>query len=195
MGTRVTYVVLGVCVLVISSLSFGAPLIVPQCNIQPSGITHLNPDYITDPCWHKKRWILLGMSSWDADMNVRIVMSLACGSLIGFERRRADRAAGIRTMALVCLGACVFTVASIFAFIDGPMAWDAVRYSELTTPALCALTLLRCVPSPCCVVCPHPIALCAAPYCVVRLAVARLCGHPIWRRLPWCRFHLERNTR
>lgn len=129
MGTRVTYVVLGVCVLVISSLSFGAPLIVPQCNIQPSGITHLNPDYITDPCWHKKRWILLGMSSWDADMNVRIVMSLACGSLIGFERRRADRAAGIRTMALVCLGACVFTVASIFAFIDGPMAWDASRVS------------------------------------------------------------------
>ena len=60
---------------------------------------------------------------------VRVVASLACGSLIGFERRRADRAAGIRTMALVCLGSCVFTIASLFAFIGGPMTWDSSRVS------------------------------------------------------------------
>ena len=64
-----------------------------------------------------------------ARRQVRVLMSIACGSLIGFERRRADRAAGIRTMALVCLGSCVFTIASIFAFIGGPMAWDASRVS------------------------------------------------------------------
>jgi len=32
-------------------------------------------------------------------------------------------------MALVCLGACVFTIASMFAFISGPMAWDSSRVS------------------------------------------------------------------
>ena len=30
-------------------------------------------------------------------------------------------------MALVCLGSCVFTIDSMWAFIDGPMAWDASR--------------------------------------------------------------------
>ena len=128
LSTRVTYVVLGICVAVISVLSFFANFLVPPCtSTSPAGLIHLNPDYRYDPCWHTRRWQLLGMSSWDADMNVRVIISIACGSLIGFERRRADRAAGIRTMALVCLGACVFTIASIFAFIDGPMAWDAVR--------------------------------------------------------------------
>ena len=51
------------------------------------------------------------------------------GSIIGFERRRADRPAGIRTMAMVCLGACVFTIGSIFAFVDGTMGWDSSRVS------------------------------------------------------------------
>ena len=32
-------------------------------------------------------------------------------------------------MALVCLGSCVFTIDSMWAFIDGPMAWDASRVS------------------------------------------------------------------
>lgn len=52
-------------------------------------------------------------------MTRRIVMSIIMGSIIGFERRRADRPAGIRTMAMVCLGACVFTLTSMFAFVDG----------------------------------------------------------------------------
>ncbi len=38
------------------------------------------------------------------------------GGIIGFERRRAGRPAGIRTMALVAMGAAAFTVVSIFGF-------------------------------------------------------------------------------
>eukprot|EP00977_Amphora_coffeiformis_P019250 scaffold7087_cov168-Amphora_coffeaeformis.AAC.9 len=37
--------------------------------------------------------------------------------------------AGIRTMALVSLGSCLFTINSAFAFLDGPMGWDASRIS------------------------------------------------------------------
>ena len=134
-GTRLTYVLLLIVGLTYTTISFLAPLLValhPSCDPEThpaKGREHLNPDYEFDPCWRVPRLSLLGMSPWDADMNVRVVMSLACGSLIGFERRRADRAAGIRTMALVCLGACVFTIASSFAFIAGPMAWDASRVS------------------------------------------------------------------
>ena len=56
-------------------------------------------------------------------------MSIVMGSIIGFERRRADRPAGIRTMAMVCLGSCVFTIDSMFAFVDGTMGWDSSRVS------------------------------------------------------------------
>lgn len=30
-------------------------------------------------------------------------------------------------MAMVCLGSCVFTIDSMFAFLSGPMSWDASR--------------------------------------------------------------------
>jgi len=32
-------------------------------------------------------------------------------------------------MALVSLGSCLFTINSAFAFLDGPMGWDASRIS------------------------------------------------------------------
>jgi uncharacterized membrane protein YhiD involved in acid resistance len=30
-------------------------------------------------------------------------------------------------MAMVCLGSCIFTIDSMFAFLSGPMSWDASR--------------------------------------------------------------------
>jgi uncharacterized membrane protein YhiD involved in acid resistance len=69
------------------------------------------------------------MNKWEANACVRVIVSIVCGSVIGWERRRPDRPAGVRTMALVCLGSCVFTIDSMWAFIDGPMAWDASRVS------------------------------------------------------------------
>ena len=38
-----------------------------------------------------------------------------------------SRPAGIRTMSLVSLGSCLFTITSTFAFLDGPMSWDGSR--------------------------------------------------------------------
>ncbi|KAH8092315.1 MgtC-like protein [Aureococcus anophagefferens] len=62
----------------------------------------------------------------ECDLGRRIIFAIACGGTVGYERRRVDRPAGIRTMALVALGACVFTITSIFAE-DGPMSWDSSR--------------------------------------------------------------------
>ena len=36
--------------------------------------------------------------------------------MVGFEREQAEKPAGLRTLSLVSLGACAFTLASIFGF-------------------------------------------------------------------------------
>ena len=130
--TRGIYVVLALGTIVYSMISILAPLITPTCTTADTElppVKHPNPDYVHDPCRFVHYAILGGLNKWEADTCVRILVSILCGSIIGFERRRPDRPAGVRTMALVCLGSCVFTVDSMWAFIDGPMAWDASRVS------------------------------------------------------------------
>lgn len=41
------------------------------------------------------------------------ISAVICGAAIGFERERREKAAGIRTLVLVCLGSCIFTIAGI----------------------------------------------------------------------------------
>lgn len=43
---------------------------------------------------------------------VRILVAVVLGGLIGFERELQDKPAGFRTIILICVGACVFTVVS-----------------------------------------------------------------------------------
>lgn len=45
---------------------------------------------------------------------VLTVVSVLCGAVIGMERMRAEKPAGLRTMILICLGAAIFTQASIW---------------------------------------------------------------------------------
>ena len=47
---------------------------------------------------------------------LRIALATVMGAAIGYERERADKPAGFRTHALVCLGAALFTLASIGGF-------------------------------------------------------------------------------
>src|SRR5512133_73116 len=49
---------------------------------------------------------------------LEILLALAavlCGAIVGSERERQDKPAGLRTLILVCLGSAVFTMAS-YAF-------------------------------------------------------------------------------
>lgn len=50
------------------------------------------------------------------DIIIPCVLAMIFGGLIGFQRERHERPAGLRTHALVCLGATVFTLVSYFGF-------------------------------------------------------------------------------
>lgn len=50
------------------------------------------------------------------DFVMRILAALALGFLIGLEREITNKYAGLRTHILVCLGACIFTIVSIYGF-------------------------------------------------------------------------------
>ena len=53
---------------------------------------------------------------YDISLVMRVVSALLLGSAIGLERELTNKYAGLRTNILVCLGACVFTIISIYGF-------------------------------------------------------------------------------
>ena len=55
-------------------------------------------------------------SSYNIDLCLRVFAAICLGFLIGFEREITNKYAGLRTHILVCLGACVFTIISIYGF-------------------------------------------------------------------------------
>lgn len=88
-----------------------------------------NALYVWDPCRMKRYAVLLGLTVEECEFGRRLVWAVVLGCLIGWERKQADRPAGIRTMSLVALGSCLFSICSAFAFLSGPMNWDASRIS------------------------------------------------------------------
>ena len=57
---------------------------------------------------------LLGI--FDLTIVIRVVSALLLGFAVGLEREMTNKYAGLRTNILVCLGACVFTIISIYGF-------------------------------------------------------------------------------
>ena len=62
---------------------------------------------------------------WFSDWNmvsiiVRLLISSVVGFLIGYDRERKNKPAGIRTHILVCLGTTLATMAAVFAFYKFP---------------------------------------------------------------------------
>lgn len=54
--------------------------------------------------------------SVEAVMILRLLLACGLGMAVGLEREFAGKAAGFRTHTLVCLGAALFTLVSIYAF-------------------------------------------------------------------------------
>lgn len=52
----------------------------------------------------------------NVDFIIRVVIAVVLGFSLGLERELTNKYAGLRTHILVCLGACVFTLISIYGF-------------------------------------------------------------------------------
>jgi putative Mg2+ transporter-C (MgtC) family protein len=57
----------------------------------------------------------MNLSPW-VEAILRFLLAVGLGAGIGYQRERAGKAAGVRTLILVSAGAALFTVVSIFGF-------------------------------------------------------------------------------
>lgn len=44
----------------------------------------------------------------------KIIVATVCGALVGWDRERKNKVAGIRTNILICAGSAIFTIASLY---------------------------------------------------------------------------------
>lgn len=49
-------------------------------------------------------------------MVLRVLLAVVLGAIVGLQRERANKPAGIRTNVLIATGAALFTIISVFAF-------------------------------------------------------------------------------
>mmetsp|Transcript_22956 Transcript_22956/g.65042 ORF Transcript_22956/g.65042 Transcript_22956/m.65042 type:complete len:300 (+) Transcript_22956:156-1055(+) len=123
------YALVCIYVAVVSLLAMLEPFMDLECNLPDIEYSFSNPAYDANPCRQVRYALLLGFTPEECSFSRRLIFSIILGGIIGWERRQADRPAGIRTMALVSLGSCLFTINSAMAFLNGPMSWDASRVS------------------------------------------------------------------
>ena len=67
---------------------------------------------------------MLKQSPLDMEHFVRLVAAVILGGFIGLERELRDKPAGFRTIVLICVGACLFTIVS--QVMGGP-DWNSTR--------------------------------------------------------------------
>jgi len=65
----------------------------------------------------------------DGEIILRVFASLLVGVIIGFERSRNQKPAGIRTYSLVCIGSTLFMIVSVYGFpmFQGVKTMDPAR--------------------------------------------------------------------
>uniref|UniRef100_A0A6S9BE96 MgtC/SapB/SrpB/YhiD N-terminal domain-containing protein n=1 Tax=Ditylum brightwellii TaxID=49249 RepID=A0A6S9BE96_9STRA len=98
-------------------------------NGEPKQIEFENALFVYDPCRYVRLPQFAYLTREECMFGRRLVAAVILGGIVGWERRQSDRPAGIRTMSLVSLGSCLFSICSAFAFLSGPMSWDASRVS------------------------------------------------------------------
>ncbi len=67
------------------------------------------------------------VSPLDIEMIGRIVLGFLLGAVLGWERERTGRPAGLRTHMMVSAGSTAFTIASIYGFADQGTVRDPAR--------------------------------------------------------------------
>ena len=54
--------------------------------------------------------------AYQSELALRLLMAAVMGGILGWERERRGRPAGLRTFMLVCMGSCLFTILGNHAF-------------------------------------------------------------------------------
>ena len=62
--------------------------------------------------------------TYDWAIVIRVLSALLLGFAIGLEREMTNKYAGLRTNILVCVGACIFTIISIYGFPEVSVSGD-----------------------------------------------------------------------
>ncbi len=57
-------------------------------------------------------------SNHNLEFAIRLFAALVCGGVIGIERTKRNKGAGIKTHILVCVGATLFVILSKYGFLD-----------------------------------------------------------------------------
>lgn len=85
-------------VVIVSVIVVLEPFIPLNCdeNLADKTIDFINPSYTYYPCSHIRMWRLFLLTREECDFGRRLVASVVLGAMIGWERRMADRPAGIR---------------------------------------------------------------------------------------------------
>jgi putative Mg2+ transporter-C (MgtC) family protein len=52
----------------------------------------------------------------ELEMVLRVLTAMVLGGILGFQRGKAEKPAGLRDLILICSGAALFTVVSIYGF-------------------------------------------------------------------------------
>jgi putative Mg2+ transporter-C (MgtC) family protein len=55
----------------------------------------------------------MDLIDFDIETGLRLLISFTIGTIIGFEREYHSKAAGLRTMIMICLGSTIFTLVSL----------------------------------------------------------------------------------
>ena len=64
----------------------------------------------------------------DAELILRLLVAVVLGAIIGYEREKSHKPAGLRTHIFVSMGACLFTLASFYLLpTDIGGSFDATR--------------------------------------------------------------------
>ncbi|MBQ5637164.1 MAG: MgtC/SapB family protein, partial [Selenomonadales bacterium] len=65
----------------------------------------------------------------DVDTAVRLLLSILLGGLVGYERQASNKAAGLRTHVLVCMGSCMIMILSVNVYytVEGQTNADPAR--------------------------------------------------------------------
>lgn len=65
----------------------------------------------------------------DTDTAVRLILSIILGGLVGYERQASNKAAGLRTHVLVCMGSCLIMILSmnVYRTVEGLTNADPAR--------------------------------------------------------------------